>query len=56
MYEYCVMHHMYPNEPHRGPMPLDEAELWVDDYLDDGGRPGAFYVAKREVGPWIQEI
>lgn len=49
--EWGVMQRSRPGL-HRGPMSRDEAESWVKDAEDDGFRPGAFYVVRRDVGPW----
>jgi hypothetical protein len=43
------------NDLHRGPMTEAEARSWIEGFIDDGGRPGAFYVVSRVVGPW-QEL
>lgn len=51
-YEYAVMHSMFPDEPHRGPCSQEEAEKWVKEAEANGYPEGAFYVGKREVGPW----
>src|SRR5687768_13779612 len=52
-YEYCVMHPSYSDDPHRGPMNEADAREWVRECEEDlGMRPGAFYVARRSVGPW----
>lgn len=52
-FEYCVMHPAFPDEPHRGPMPEQEARYWVAQAEKDGGlKVGMFYVARRTVGPW----
>lgn len=50
--EYGVMHDRYPDELHRGPMTKEEAERWVQEFEDEGGRAGAFYVVSRTVSPW----
>jgi hypothetical protein len=51
-YEWCVMLHSYPQEPHRGPMSEGDAREWVRSVVEDGIRDGAFYVARRPVGAW----
>ncbi|HVL39908.1 MAG TPA: hypothetical protein VM328_11010 [Fimbriimonadaceae bacterium] len=52
-YEWCVMHHNYSDEPHRGPMTEAEAREWVREVEESGDfRKGAFYVARRLVGGW----
>lgn len=52
MTEYCIMHHAYPDEAHRGPWPLEECQAWILEWEQDGGRGSGFYVASREVSPW----
>lgn len=52
--EWCVMHPLYPDEPHRGPMSEAEAREWVREAEQDGIKKGAFYVARRTVGPWVR--
>ena len=52
-YEWCVMHPSYPNEPHRGPMSESDARKWVQEVEEDGAKVGAYYVARRLVGPWL---
>jgi hypothetical protein len=51
-YEYCVMHHRYPDEPHRGPMSLVECLDWISGANRDGIKTGTFYVARREISRW----
>lgn len=53
-YEFGVMFDRYPGELHRGPMSEQEAVNWVREFEEDGGRPGAFFVAERKVGPWVK--
>jgi hypothetical protein len=52
MYEYCVMHTAYPNEPHRGPWPKQECESWIEEAVADGFKNDVFYVAVRICTPW----
>ena len=52
-YEWCVMRSGFTDGPHRGPMTEHEAREWVREFLEDGGRPGAFYVARRSVSEWV---
>lgn len=51
-YEYAVMHWAYPDEPHRGPWPREQAVQWVKESSEIGFREGAFYVVRRPVGQW----
>ena len=52
--EYCVMYSALNkmSEPHRGPWSFEECLEWVKEWEGDGGRPEAFYIAVRDVGPW----
>lgn len=51
--EYCVMYDLNKmSKPDRGPWSFEECLEWVKEWEDDGGRPGAFYIAIRDVGPW----
>jgi hypothetical protein len=52
--EYCVMHSLYPDEPHRGPMLYADAHDWVQKAEKNGVIPGAFYVARRYTSKWMQ--
>lgn len=51
-FEYCVMHEASPNDPHRGPWSEQKCRDWIKEWKDDGGRRGAFYIARRVIGPW----
>lgn len=54
-YEYCVMHHDYPDEPHRGPWPEQECKEWIREAEEeDGFESGVFYLGTRAVGPWMK--
>lgn len=53
--EWSIMRRFDPVTPtlHCGPMSFDEAMTWLKEWDDDGGKPGAFTLAFREVGPWV---
>ncbi len=51
-FEYCIMHSDFPNEPHRGPWAKDTCVLWLQDWIEDGGAGGVFYLACRPVAKW----
>lgn len=52
-FEYGVMRRS--GELWRGPMSEGEARKWVREAIEDGFKPGAFVVARREVGSWTPE-
>ena len=52
--EWCVMHPDFA-EPHRGPMSEQVARNWVAEIESRGVNKGGFFVARREVGPWIPD-
>lgn len=52
MTQWGIVHRLTPNELHRGPMTLAEANAWVEEFESDGGVVGAFLVARRTVTPW----
>lgn len=53
VYEYGVAFHDESlDDPHRTGMTLTEAEKWIRGWEEDGGRPGAFYIIRREMQPW----
>ncbi len=54
MYEWCVMHPVYPDEPHRGPMREELAREWIREAKEERFPPGGFYLACRSVGCWEQ--
>lgn len=39
-------------ELHRGPMTEQAAHEWIEEWLDDGGKPDVFFIMRREVGNW----
>ncbi len=51
-YEYAVMHKNFPNEPHRGPWPLQSCIDWIDEAMTDGFKSDVFYIARRPSGGW----
>lgn len=51
-YEFCVMHQIDPDTPHRGPWTLEQCNDWINEWIADGGREGSFYIAYRLVGSW----
>lgn len=51
-YEYAVFHRAIPDEPHRGPMTEQAAHEWIEEWVEDGGKPETFYVMQRKVSPW----
>jgi hypothetical protein len=53
MREYGIIHVRLPNELHRGPFSLRlAAELWIEEWTDDGGKPDVFEIVSREVSDW----
>lgn len=30
----------------------EEAQAWIDEFIADGGRPGAFIIISREISSW----
>lgn len=46
------MHPSFPQEPHRGPMPEEDARDWIKDAESEGIRKGAFLLARRSISPW----
>ncbi len=50
-YEYCIMRKGQPGI-HRGPMSEKMCDEWIWEFIDDGGKPGAFYIARRVIGDW----
>jgi hypothetical protein len=55
MYEYGVMIRNVEGL-HRGPWTKDEAETWIAEALEDGFKPGYFYVVRRPVGNWEETL
>ena len=51
-YEYGILHDRVRDEPHRVGMTEIEAERWIRDWLDDGGKGGVFKIIRRPVGLW----
>ena len=58
-YEYGIGHYMYDlnsdnpeHGPHRLGMTLEEAQTWLDEWKEMGGRVEAFYLVRRPRGPW----
>ncbi len=39
----------------RGPWLLGRCRWWIDEFEQDGGRPGAFQIKRRAVGEWEDE-
>jgi hypothetical protein len=52
IYEYGIQQLKRPEEPHRAGMTRDEAEGWLADWLNDGGKQDVFRVIRRTLGPW----
>lgn len=50
-YEYGVMMRRRPGL-HRGPWTEAEARAWVQECVDDGVAPDAFYLVRRKVTAW----
>lgn len=50
-YDYGIWHNR-EDYLHRGPMTASEARIWIDDWLDDGGRSGIWSIVRRPVGEW----
>lgn len=50
-YEYGIWSNR-DNVLHRDGMSEPGADDWVDEWLDNGGKPGVFRVVRRAVGPW----
>lgn len=50
--EYGIMHVRIPGELHRGPMTHEEAREWIDELVEMGAKPDAFYVVSRDVSDW----
>lgn len=50
--EWGVMLEHDQREPHRSGMTELEARSWIREFEEDGGRVGAFYAIKREIGEW----
>lgn len=51
-YEYGIIYSLFPNDIHRGPFTKEEAETWVQEWLDDGGKADVFSIVRRPTGPW----
>ena len=49
--EYGVIHNAR-GEIHRDGMTLEEAEKWVKEWVELGGKEGVFSVAVRSHSPW----
>jgi hypothetical protein len=50
-YEYGIVYVRAPNEPHRAGMTKSEADKWIAEWRQDGGRD-IFRVIRRWLGPW----
>jgi hypothetical protein len=50
-YEYGIVYLRAPNEPHRAGMTKSEADKWIAEWRQDGGRD-VFRVIRRWLGPW----
>ena len=51
-YEYGVAFRRTTSEPHRLGMTEIEASTWIKEFIEDGGRSGAFVVIRRPMGDW----
>jgi hypothetical protein len=41
---------------HRGPYASrQEADDWINEWLEEGGRPDVFYPVRREVSDWVDD-
>jgi hypothetical protein len=50
--EYGIAFAHSPHIVHRGPMTLEEARLWVDEWIDMGAKPEAIVIIERDVSSW----
>lgn len=50
-YEYAVFISR-ENEPHREHLTEQAAHEWIQEWLDDGGKPGIFHIMRRKIGEW----
>ena len=55
-YEYAVFRRnrvlCADMKPHREFATERAAELWMNDWVADGGNPETFYIARRLISPW----
>lgn len=58
MYEYGIVHvasDINNNKVvsvHRSGLMKYEAERWLAEFLEDGGKPDSFKIVKRPIGEW----
>lgn len=50
--EYCVMHKNFPGEVRFFAVNRKQAEDWIQEWVDMGGKEDVFYLASREVSEW----
>ena len=50
--QFGIVLRRYEDELHRGPMTEAEVDAWIQEFLDDGGKPGTFIKVSRTVSPW----
>ncbi|QEM41530.1 hypothetical protein SEA_FORZA_60 [Gordonia phage Forza] len=61
-FEYGIWRYPNPDMPSKAPqgylwlagMSRKQAERWIDEWINDGGRPGAFSVVRRPRGAWTR--
>lgn len=50
--EFGIVGERNPDELHRGPMTGTQAQRWIDEWREMGGRRDAFLIVSRVVGEW----
>lgn len=51
-FEYGVAFRHDPRDCHRGPMRKDEAEKWIQSWIEDGGKEDLFVMIRRPIAKW----
>jgi hypothetical protein len=52
VFEYGVVLDVVPDLPHRAGMTAAEAEKWIAEWVEMGGRPEAVSIIRRRLGNW----
>ncbi|QGF20234.1 hypothetical protein SEA_SIXAMA_55 [Gordonia phage Sixama] len=63
-FEYGIWRYPHPGKPTPSLTPngflwmddmsKEQAERWMNDWISDGGRPGAFSIVRRPRGEWTK--
>ena len=51
-FTYGIASARTPTVPHREHMTEEEARRWLQEWVDDDGKPGVFVMIRRPIGSW----